>query len=79
MTANAKELVVAELDSVPLALLPEVLRFVRFIQSPPMGVTAALTAKTTLVTVPAETVLALSGLVDLSGNALTDTEQLYGE
>jgi hypothetical protein len=79
MTASVKEMVVLELDNVPAALLPEVLRFVRFIQAQPIDFTDDLTSRPALVTVPAERVLALSGLADLSGNAMTDTEQLYGE
>lgn len=79
MTASVKEMVVAELDNVPPALLPEVLRFVRFIQSQPVDITADPAARLALVTVTPEQVLALSGLADLSGNALTDTEQLYAE
>jgi hypothetical protein len=33
MATNVKEMVLAELDNVPDALLPEVLRFVRFIKA----------------------------------------------
>ena len=79
MTTDVKEIVVAELDNVPPELLPEVLRFVRFLQSQPVDVTANLVARPVLVTVTPEQVLALSGLTDLTGNALDDTEQLYAE
>jgi hypothetical protein len=81
MAANVKDMVVAELDDVPPALLPEVLRFVRFLkmQSRDVGLEDLSKLRQELVTVPAKQVLALSGLADLSGDAFSDTEQLYAE
>jgi hypothetical protein len=78
MSANVKDKVVAELDDIPAELLPEVLRFVQFIKSQAQdtksGSSDALVLR--LVTVPAARVLGLSGLTDLAGNALEDTERL---
>jgi hypothetical protein len=77
MAMNIKEMVVAELDNVPAALLPEVLRFVRFIKSQSNDVLVTDAPKIT--TVSSEQVAALSGLADFSGDALADTERLYAD
>ena len=78
MAMNVKEMVLAELDNVPDALLPEVLRFVRFIKSQPSDVLMT-TDVPQITTVSPEQVAALSGLADFSGDALADTEHLYAE
>ena len=78
MAAIVKEMVVAELDGVPPALLPEVLRFIRFIKSHAMDIPTAAN-EPGLVTVTPEQVVALSGIADYSGDALADTEHLYAE
>ncbi|MCL4505629.1 MAG: hypothetical protein M1140_06345 [Chloroflexi bacterium] len=76
---SVKEKVVAELNELPAALLPEVLRFVQFIKSQTVHVTSPGANAPALVTVPPTQVAALSELVDLSGDALVDTERLYAE
>ena len=79
MTMSVKEKVVAELDELPAALLPEVLRFVQFIRYQTTHVTSPGTNAPVLVTVPPTQVAALNELADISGDALVDTERLYAE
>ncbi|GEM_PF-6877204 len=81
MNLNVKEAVVAELEGVPPSMLPEVLRFVQFIKARASEVNLPHDGISQLkvVTVSASQVAALSGIADLTGDALADTERLYAE